>query len=41
MKNPKTVFTLPRFADIDFSTLKIAYFGPDDPRIVRTELMGQ
>lgn len=41
MKNPKTVFPLVSFADIDFSTLKIAYFGPDDPRVVRTELMGQ
>jgi hypothetical protein len=40
MKNPKTVFAIQNFANVDFNTLKIAYFGPDDPRIVRTGLLG-
>jgi len=30
MKNPKTVFPLPQFDSLDFDTLKVAYFGPDD-----------
>jgi hypothetical protein len=41
MKNPKTVFPLPQFASLDFSTLKVAYFGPDDARIVRAGLISR
>jgi hypothetical protein len=38
MKNPKAVFAVTNFERIDWSTGKIVYFSPDDPRIVRTEI---
>jgi len=39
MKNPKMQFIFPNLGNIDLNTIKIAYFGPDDPRIVRTGLI--
>ena len=39
MKNPKTVFVIADPGSYDWDTLKLAYFSPDDPRIVRTMYM--
>ena len=39
MKNPKTVFVIADPHSYDWDTLKLAYFSPDDPRIVRTMYM--
>jgi hypothetical protein len=39
MKNPKTCYEVRDPGLIDWSTLKIAYFGPDDDRIIRTETL--
>lgn len=38
-KNPKTIFPVAAFDEMDWATAKFAYFGPDDSRIVRTQLM--
>jgi hypothetical protein len=37
LKNPKAVFPVKNFSQIDWTGAKVIYFGPDDPRIVRTE----
>jgi len=39
MKTPKTVFVIADPHSYDWDTLKLAYFSPDDPRIVRTIYM--
>jgi hypothetical protein len=39
MKNPKMVFTFGNFDALDLNTVKVAYFGPDDARLVRTGLL--
>ncbi len=37
MSTPKTTFTIAHPEELDLRSTKIAYFGPDDSRIVRTE----
>lgn len=39
MTNPKMVFTFGNFDTLDINTVKVAYFGPDDARLVRTGLL--
>ena len=39
MRTPKTVFEVANFDQLNWSTAKIAYFGPDDSRLVRTGLL--
>jgi len=39
MRTPKTVFVIADPHSYDWDTLKLAYFSPDDPRIVRTTYM--
>jgi hypothetical protein len=39
MKTPKTVFVIADPHSYAWDTLKLAYFSPDDPRIVRTMYM--
>ncbi|HYR88493.1 MAG TPA: hypothetical protein VE422_30720 [Terriglobia bacterium] len=39
VKNPKAVFPVSNFSQLDWRSAKIAYFGPDDPRLVRTQIL--
>ena len=39
MRNPRTVFVIADPHSYDWDTLRLAYFGPDDSRIVRTLYM--
>jgi|GEM_PF-3267201 len=39
MKNPKMTFKFGNLDSLDLNTIKIAYFGPDDVRIVRTGVL--
>jgi hypothetical protein len=39
MQNPKAVFAVRDFTKLDWRSAKLAYLGPDNPRIVRTEIV--
>jgi hypothetical protein len=39
IKNPKGVFPVINFAQLDWSTAKVVYLSPDDQALVRTEIL--
>jgi hypothetical protein len=39
MHTPKTVFPVANHDQLNWNTAKIAYYGPDDSRLVRTGLL--